>query len=558
MTTVTSLAFSPDGRWLVSGSWDGTARLWQAASGRLVHTFAGHTDPVKAVAINPQASLVASGGWDTSIKIWDVVTGRQAQDLAGHSWWISALRFNPRGDLLASASRDGSVRLWDPSTGGLVAVIAGLRPDNVVEANEQVRHRQGDVLGVKQQLEYLEDAQLGLREAETELAKRRQEFEKAQALFAQRRVSQQARDEAETALTAAQAAHEKARKRQEYWETNYRGMEKMEWDLPKATARLRLAREQLGRALASPDWIVVTPDGLFDGTAQAAQKLIAWRFPGDDTAPPEVFYNEFYYPGLLAEILAGKRPKAPRDFAQIDRRQPEIKLSLPAQDASAKSVALRTIAVRVEVAEASTDKLHPQGSGARDVRLFRNGLLVKVWRGDVLQGQGKATLDAVVPIVLGENRFTAYAFNGDNIKSSDAELVVTGAESLRRKGTAYILAVGINQYANKDYNLSYAVADAQAFAAEMARQQTQLGQYEKVGVIPILDQDATRANILTALKRLAGETDATAPSTSAAAVPPPARTTQRPRPGVALTRPTPRVSASPAQAKAILDLSKLQ
>ncbi|MFQ5927778.1 MAG: caspase domain-containing protein [Terriglobia bacterium] len=255
-------------------------------------------------------------------------------------------------------------------------------------------------------------------------------------------------------------------------------------------------------------WVVVSPEGLFDGSPAAWQQIL-WRFGGNtfDVAPPEVFFNEFYYPGVLADILKGKRPKAPRDISQLDRRQPEVKLSVASGQPSAKgSISSRTVRVKVEVAEVPADKAHPVGSGARDLRLFRNGSLVKVWRGDVLKGTGgSATLEATLPIVTGENRLTAYAFNRDNIKSPDAELIVTGAESLARKGTAYLLAIGINEYANPDYNLSYAVADAQVFAEELRRQQTNLGTFGQIEIIPLLNEDATKANILAALARLAGE-----------------------------------------------------
>ena len=99
------------------------------------------------------------------------------------------------------------------------------------------------------------------------------------------------------------------------------------------------------------------------------------------------------------------------------------------------------------------------------MRLFRNGSLVKVWRGDVLKGQTATTLETKITIVAGENRLAAYAFNRDNVKSKDAELTVTGAETLKRPGTAYVLAVGVNAYSNTQYNLKYAVADATAFGA---------------------------------------------------------------------------------------------
>lgn len=265
------------------------------------------------------------------------------------------------------------------------------------------------------------------------------------------------------------------------------------------------------------DWLAATPDGLFDGSPGALRGLAAWRFSDNQTAPLELFFNEFYRPGLLAEVLLGKPLQAPRDFAQLDRRQPDVKLAVGAGQPATGPVVSRTVPLKLEIAEAPADASRPTGSGARDVRLFRNGSLVKVWRGDVLKGQKQIALEASVPIVAGPNRFTAYAFNKDNIKSSDAELVVAGAESLRRKGTAYVLAIGINQYANKEYNLSYAVADAQVFAEELARQQTKLGEYAKVEVIPLLDKDATKSNLLAALKRLAGETQ----NSPSAKTPPP-------------------------------------
>lgn len=257
------------------------------------------------------------------------------------------------------------------------------------------------------------------------------------------------------------------------------------------------------------DWLVVTPDGLFDGSP-AAWKQINWRFSQDllDLAPVEAFFSEFYHPGLLADLLSGRRPRAPTDFAKKDRRQPQVDLTLAdGQTPVSKSISSRTVTVKVALQEAPPDALRALGSGVRDVRLFRNGSLVKVWRGDVLpENQSKVVLEATVRIVAGENRLTVYAFNRDNIKSSDTTLILQGAESLKRRGTAFILAVGINDYANPSYrSLSYAVADARAFAEELMRQQTKLGTFDRVEVIPLLDREATKANILWALELLAGQ-----------------------------------------------------
>ena len=142
---------------------------------------------------------------------------------------------------------------------------------------------------------------------------------------------------------------------------------------------------------------------------------------------------------------------------------------------------------------------------ARDLRLFRNGSLVKVRHGDALKGQ-TANSTRGVTLIAGPNRLTAYAFNNDNVKSKDANLLLTGADSLKRAGTAWVIAVGVNECANSQYNLKYAVADAQSFAAELGRQQAQVARFDHVEVVPLLTDQATKQNILEALHRLTGLT----------------------------------------------------
>ncbi|HEY9502662.1 MAG TPA: WD40 repeat domain-containing protein, partial [Pyrinomonadaceae bacterium] len=164
----------------------------------------------------------------------------------------------------------------------------------------------------------------------------------------------------------------------------------------------------LGGAINKDDWLVVTPDGLFDGSPTAFRQIL-WEFGGNtfDVTPAETFFNEFYYPGLLAEVMAGKKPHAPKNISQLDRRQPELKLMTRDAQTGQESISERHLMVKIEVSEKQADKDHDAGSGARDVRLFRNGALVKVWRGDVLKGQPSTTLEANLNVVAGENRLSA-------------------------------------------------------------------------------------------------------------------------------------------------------
>jgi WD40 repeat protein/uncharacterized caspase-like protein len=276
------------------------------------------------------------------------------------------------------------------------------------------------------------------------------------------------------------------------------------WDASSGDKLATLVNLSAALSGRGGDWLVVTPDGLFDGSP-AAWKQILWRFGGNtfDVMPAETYFNEFYYPGLLGEVMSGKRPRAPKNISQLDRRQPDLKFS---QQSGATSD--RTLTVKIDVAEKPADKDHQAGSGARDVRLFRNGSLVKVWRGDVLKDQTAITLETKVTMVAGENRLAAYAFNRDNVKSKDAELAISGAATLKRPGTAYVLAVGVNTYSNTQYNLKFAVADATAFGAEVQHAQQQIGNYQNIEVVPLLNEQATKANIIKALRRLAGTEDA--------------------------------------------------
>ncbi len=88
------------------------------------------------------------------------------------------------------------------------------------------------------------------------------------------------------------------------------------------------------------------------------------------------------------------------------------------------------------------------------------------------------------------------------MKSADVSTTIIGSAALLRKGTAYLLALGVNQYANPQYNLKFAAADASAFAQEVKAQQEKLERFDRVEVIELLDKDATKANLLLAPRRL--------------------------------------------------------
>ncbi|MGL5082038.1 MAG: trypsin-like peptidase domain-containing protein [Microcoleaceae cyanobacterium] len=114
---VLTVAISPNNQLVASGSWDNTVKLWNLQTGELLQTLTGHTQLVSAVAFSPDGQLLVSGGKDSTIKLWTVQTGELIRTLDSKSLPILSLAISPRGDLLASGSADGTITLWSPSTG---------------------------------------------------------------------------------------------------------------------------------------------------------------------------------------------------------------------------------------------------------------------------------------------------------------------------------------------------------------------------------------------------------------------------------------------------------
>jgi WD40 repeat protein len=123
--SINSVAFSPNGKMVVSASDDPMVRLWDSATGALLQTLKGHSDWVNAVAFSPDGRELASASHDKTIKLWDRFTEAPPMALEGHLVWVNAVAYSPDSKLVASASDDMTVRLWDSATGVLLQTLNG-------------------------------------------------------------------------------------------------------------------------------------------------------------------------------------------------------------------------------------------------------------------------------------------------------------------------------------------------------------------------------------------------------------------------------------------------
>jgi WD40 repeat protein len=99
------------------------ARLWNLTTGKEIQTFAGHSDKLIGVAISPDGKSLLTGSWDKTARLWDLATGKEIRTFAGHTDKVGAVAFSADGRRALTASTDRTLRLWNVATGKELARV---------------------------------------------------------------------------------------------------------------------------------------------------------------------------------------------------------------------------------------------------------------------------------------------------------------------------------------------------------------------------------------------------------------------------------------------------
>ncbi|MFL6447307.1 MAG: caspase family protein [Bryobacteraceae bacterium] len=509
-----SVTLSPGGHSVLIGGDDSNAHLWDLSSGREIRVFEGHSAPIFTAKFSPDGSIVATGSGDRTARLWDVASGREIRAFRGHQDRINSLDFSPSGQTLATASDDRTVRVWDVPSGREMQQFPDLQQAKAVafssngccvlsgysngwgavlwnagnphreiwsvghyrDVNAVVFSPDGrSVLTGAGDWPKLSDALTGRQIRE--LGKPAGRIFGRDLLAGTPPVTALAfSSDGRSAITG----HDNGTAR--LWDVaTGREIRRIACasDLVKSVAvsrddgylflgcsdgATRLFDRHSGALVATlvsfqdKGWAVVAPDGRFDTNDLDEEAPLHWRVDDEPlkSLPLEIFMRQYYTPRLLPRLLAhDPLPDLP-DIAKLNRVQPEI--HVVKVEAGPKNADALRVVLSVKSRREGTNS-----SGAKDLRLFRDGQLVRFREGDL--SDGEYVFDGIPIAHKGPGQqvvFTAYAFNTDLVKSETAraEPYKLPANWPKRQGRAFLVNIGVNRTAAGGCDLHYAVTDA--------------------------------------------------------------------------------------------------
>lgn len=538
---VTAIAAAPDGSRLAAGRENGAIDIWDARSGALIRSFPAHSDIINAVAYSPDSTRILSAGWDKSVKLWDASTGALVRSFEGHTDIVSSVVFSPDGQYALSGSRDATMRLWSVETGSLVRSFetpehislapVAFSPDGerVVAGGYDAKvriwnARTGDLLltfagqtyGFGDSIAftvfspdgryvlastYYSNA-LQLWDAETgELIR---SFEGhggwvRSAAFSPdgtRIVSGSGDDTVKLWDTESGALLHTLKGHTRFPYSVAFSPEGRRVLSGASDATVRLWDAETGAMLATliggggtGDALALSPSGFFSVSGEG-RKLVAVVKAGKAFSV-EQFYQSLYRPDLVEETLKGD--------------------PLGKHLNSAKKLNLGTVLdtgppplVVIEKAERSggnarvTVRITDQGGGIGRVewRIDGRTQAVEGERGmQALDEDNENVSTRVFPLKRGRNVISVTAYNRRGlVASAPVEVVIDAAGvSTEKRGKLYVLALGVDKYADASLTLSDAASDAQSLAKALADVGRNV--YETVVTRPVLDADVTDAKL---------------------------------------------------------------
>ena len=505
----TNATLSPDDRYVAgagSNEDKSTVTLWDASTGREVAKFTGHTKEVVAIAFSPDGKQLASGSEDGTVIIRDLVTGKQTQTLQ-HEDAAGSLAFGPKGRLLAISNGSyypiwmkGDVTIWDVPSGRKIRSFPETHSHQAAEFSPDGQYLVTAGIGVSDI--HPDEPNVALWNVSSGQYVRGFQAHPFIALSATfspdgQRILTTGRDSAAILWETDTGRKLRTFHGHNGWVVSgsfspdgtrvltgsYDGTARL-WDVATGVELVRMVNVD-----DKGEWLVATPEGLFDGSNVGRQAVTYRVGSGLNVVPVDRFFQDFYRPGLLAELWRGERPLPATQLG--NKLAPLVKIVEPKQSGA---VSQPQITLSVEVTD--------QGGGVSGPWLMHNG--ARVLSPGQPVSKGKVTERSfTVALIEGDNRLEVRAASEDGSWESEPAAITLKYEQTIRKPELHLVAVGVNRYAEGSINLKFAAADAGAMASVFKTRGPALYGRTGVHVTTLLDDKATKQGIQDALSEVA-------------------------------------------------------